>query len=102
MIRRPPRSTLFPYTTLFRSDSGVPTGSHSVSGWATAISTGPGNESGRKSTLINSSNNSSLFSTQPLVSTSGDLSYTTAADANGSATVSVKIHDDGGTDHGGV
>src|SRR3712207_6983493 len=22
MIRRPPRSTLFPYTTLFRSDSG--------------------------------------------------------------------------------
>src|ERR1035441_1203726 len=23
MIRRPPRSTLFPYTTLFRSDSGV-------------------------------------------------------------------------------
>src|SRR2546430_6617697 len=24
MIRRPPRSTLFPYTTLFRSVSGVP------------------------------------------------------------------------------
>src|SRR5690349_22507148 len=24
MIRRPPRSTLFPYTTLFRSASGVP------------------------------------------------------------------------------
>src|SRR3712207_8314518 len=23
MIRRPPRSTLFPYTTLFRSDNGV-------------------------------------------------------------------------------
>src|SRR3712207_9112792 len=23
MIRRPPRSTLFPYTTLFRSDTGV-------------------------------------------------------------------------------
>src|SRR3989454_7392306 len=27
MIRRPPRSTLFPYTTLFRS--GVPHGAHS-------------------------------------------------------------------------
>src|SRR5260370_2443242 len=25
MIRRPPRSTLFPYTTLFRSVSGQPT-----------------------------------------------------------------------------
>src|SRR3712207_9338460 len=24
MIRRPPRSTLFPYTTLFRSDLGAP------------------------------------------------------------------------------
>src|SRR2546430_13595012 len=26
MIRRPPRSTLFPYTTLFRSDDGVDVG----------------------------------------------------------------------------
>src|SRR5690242_21534819 len=24
MIRRPPRSTLFPYTTLFRSEAGMP------------------------------------------------------------------------------
>src|SRR3712207_6946046 len=34
MIRRPPRSTLFPYTTLFRSDAtrGVPGGRHSISG----------------------------------------------------------------------
>src|SRR5713101_8763378 len=28
MIRRPPRSTLFPYTTLFRSDGGAPVLSH--------------------------------------------------------------------------
>src|SRR5260370_5182382 len=26
MIRRPPRSTLFPYTTLFRSTPGLPAG----------------------------------------------------------------------------
>src|SRR3712207_8413427 len=26
MIRRPPRSTLFPYTTLFRSEAGLRTG----------------------------------------------------------------------------
>src|SRR5438445_2109456 len=26
MIRRPPRSTLFPYTTLFRSSTGFPAG----------------------------------------------------------------------------
>src|SRR2546430_9195649 len=28
MIRRPPRSTLFPYTTLFRSRGGSPMSSH--------------------------------------------------------------------------
>src|SRR2546430_15681100 len=33
MIRRPPRSTLFPYTTLFRSGSGV---TQPVSGTVTA------------------------------------------------------------------
>src|ERR1044071_3595724 len=30
MIRRPPRSTLFPYTTLFRSTSRVPSGTDLV------------------------------------------------------------------------
>src|SRR3712207_8677507 len=38
MIRRPPRSTLFPYTTLFRSprmrnQAGVTSNAASVSGW---------------------------------------------------------------------
>src|SRR3712207_7506040 len=34
MIRRPPRSTLFPYTTLFRSDASVAIGGveHAVEG----------------------------------------------------------------------
>src|SRR3712207_7532781 len=31
MIRRPPRSTLFPYTTLFRSEPGEHVGGHSRS-----------------------------------------------------------------------
>src|SRR5258707_3447327 len=34
MIRRPPRSTLFPYTTLFRS--GVAVAAQGRSGWARA------------------------------------------------------------------
>src|SRR2546422_3006502 len=58
MIRRPPRSTLFPYTTLFRSLC-VPAGGH-----ATAIAeasrgrrAGPAHGRGRdrKSTRLNSS-----------------------------------------------
>src|SRR3712207_7145769 len=32
MIRRPPRSTLFPYTTLFRSDQDGVRGEHRVEG----------------------------------------------------------------------
>src|SRR2546422_4427974 len=45
MIRRPPRSTLFPYTTLFRSQNVVesesgsrPEGSHGESYWAGGVS----------------------------------------------------------------
>src|SRR2546425_5667384 len=36
MIRRPPRSTLFPYTTLFRSSSGIRSSSASRSVSATS------------------------------------------------------------------
>src|SRR2546427_4721345 len=32
MIRRPPRSTLFPYTTLFRSSGAAPVGATSMIG----------------------------------------------------------------------
>src|SRR5690349_24027156 len=43
MIRRPPRSTLFPYTTLFRSSSGLPAGkSKRSSGWDTGSWTDAG------------------------------------------------------------
>src|SRR5256885_4170212 len=45
MIRRPPRSTLFPYTTLFRSDTGQVSGSSSIN-----VTYGPTN--GQTSTQI--------------------------------------------------
>ncbi len=77
-------------------------GAQSVSGWATAISKGPANESGQTVDFIVTNNNNSLFSSQPTVSATGTLTYTSAANANGSATVTVKIHDDGGTTNGGV
>src|SRR5256885_8473005 len=54
MIRRPPRSTLFPYTTLFRSAAafghGVHAGAHRIGLAATCAATGD-----RKSTRLNSS-----------------------------------------------
>src|SRR3712207_7531030 len=33
MIRRPPRSTLFPYTTLFRSKQTLKKGTYNLKGW---------------------------------------------------------------------
>src|SRR2546429_936346 len=60
MIRRPPRSTLFPYTTLFRSwrslrvvPAAVDRSSHTLVPVATPTWTSP--EEDRKSTRLNSS-----------------------------------------------
>src|SRR2546430_10964312 len=65
MIRRPPRSTLFPYTTLFRSDAGTHAGrfeigdlqfgitkSQNARRWPVGCSRA---RSDRKSTRLNSS-----------------------------------------------
>src|SRR6266542_5983189 len=53
MIRRPPRSTLFPYTTLFRSG---------LAAWPTSVAgpgrTGRSQRPDRKSTRLNSSHGS--------------------------------------------
>src|SRR2546430_4324987 len=58
MIRRPPRSTLFPYTTLFRSRGGIALGQAAVR--LCAAAGGFGDAGGlrvtdRKSTRLNSS-----------------------------------------------
>src|SRR5690349_23401444 len=54
MIRRPPRSTLFPYTTLFRSRK---TTTRVSSGWVASMSIllAIGKSQDRKSTRLNSS-----------------------------------------------
>src|SRR5260221_5702695 len=53
MIRRPPRSTLFPYTTLFRSQRGAGAGNDAAEGAARKARVGQ--ISDRKSTRLNSS-----------------------------------------------
>ena len=80
----------------------VNSGAHSVPGWATAISAGPADEVGQAVNFIVTNNNNGLFSAQPAVSPTGALSFTSAPGATGSATVTVAIHDDGGTANGGV
>src|SRR5262249_52298479 len=78
-----------------------------VPGFATAISAGPANESGQSLHFAFVSNsNPSLFvpiTGLPLLdSATGDLTYTPAANANGTATIVVKLMDDGGTANGGA
>jgi VCBS repeat-containing protein len=77
-------------------------GSKSIPGWATAMSPGRASESGQLLTFIATNNNNALFSVQPSVSADGTLAFTPAVDANGSAIVSVKLKDNGGTQNGGV
>ena len=77
-------------------------GTQSVSGWATNIGAGPPNEAAQALDFIATNDNNALFSTQPAVDATGKLSYTTAPNRNGSATVTLKLHDSGGTANGGV
>jgi len=77
-------------------------GSHAVTGWATAISAGPADESSQTVSFTATNDNNALFSSQPSVDASGSLTFTSAPDANGTATVSVTAHDNGGTANGGV
>ncbi len=76
-------------------------GAQTVTGWATAISKGPANENAQILTFTVTNNNNTLFSSQPAINSSGDLTYTPAANANGTATVSVILSDNGGTANGG-
>src|SRR5438034_4683554 len=55
MIRRPPRSTLFPYTTLFRSRGRLPDESSTLRGRKRASQLRVPRRGDRKSTRLNSS-----------------------------------------------
>ena len=74
---------------------GSNSGAQSVSGFATAISAGPANESGQTLLFTATNDNNALFSVQPAISADGTLSYTVAASATGIATVTVTLSDGG-------
>lgn len=77
-------------------------GPQQVSGWASAISAGPADESGQALTFTVTADDLSLFSTPPAVDvTTGDLTFTPAAQAFGQSLVTVVLSDDGGTALGG-
>jgi large repetitive protein len=77
-------------------------GAQTVNGWATAISAGAGDTGQALSFIVTGNTNAALFSAAPAIdAASGNLSYTPAANANGTASITVVLRDDGGTANGG-
>jgi hypothetical protein len=72
-----------------------------VSGWATAIDDGDPESTQTLTFNITGNTNPSLFSAGPTVSPTGTLTYTPAANAFGSANITLVLQDDGGTTSGG-
>jgi hypothetical protein len=75
--------------------------SYAITGWATNILAGPPNESGQSVHFIVSTDHPELFTTAPAISADGTLTFQTADNADGVATVTVYLQDDGGTANGG-
>ena len=77
-------------------------GAQSVAGWATDILPGATDETAQILSFKVTNDNDSLFSVQPGIDEFGNLTYTPAVNANGSAKITVSLSDDGGTANGGV
>lgn len=78
-------------------------GAQTIASWATAISAGPANEAGQTLTFqIVNNTNAALFSVAPAISSAGTLTYTPAANAVGTAAITINLKDNGGTANGGV
>jgi large repetitive protein len=76
-------------------------GNVSVAGWASNIQPGPADESSQNVTFVVTNSNPGLFAAQPAVAPNGTLTFTTTLLAIGSATVTVRAVDNGGTANGG-
>jgi hypothetical protein len=79
-------------------------GAQTVPGWASSISPGPPDEASQTISFLVATTNDGLFGAGglPAVSPDGTLTYTSASNATGSATVTVRARDDGGVAGGGA
>jgi ELWxxDGT repeat protein len=76
-------------------------GAVTISGWATGISPGPPSQAGQTLIFNLAIDKPALFAVLPSIDASGRLTYTPAAGAVGTATITVTLHDNGGTANGG-
>jgi hypothetical protein len=73
----------------------------SVTGWATNISPGSATEQQQTVTFVVENNANGLFLTQPQIDSSGTLMFRPAPNVQGTALVTVRLKDNGGTANGG-
>ena len=76
-------------------------GARVIPGWATALSAGPADEAAQALDFLVTTNNPGLFSAAPAIAPDGTLTFTPSLEASGSATVTVRLHDNGGSANGG-
>ena len=76
-------------------------GAQTVAGWATGMTAGPADEAAQSVSFAVSNDEPGLFSAQPQVEPDGSLTYAAAADSSGTATVTVRAVDSGGSADGG-
>jgi Cadherin-like/Bacterial pre-peptidase C-terminal domain/FG-GAP-like repeat/Bacterial Ig domain/Bacterial cadherin-like domain len=81
-------------------------GPRTISSFATAVRSGPttplANESTQTVSFLVNTDNTALFSALPDINSAGRLTYTVAPNAFGTATVTVSLQDNGGTNDGGL
>ncbi|NOS68618.1 MAG: hypothetical protein HOP33_01630 [Verrucomicrobia bacterium] len=93
-----PRFTLTTNEVYVVEDAGLSI----VTNYATGISAGPTNESAQKLTFIVTTTNSTFFSTQPVINSTGTMSFRTATNAFGTNYLTVRLQDNGSTTLGGT
>jgi len=76
-------------------------GAQSIVNWVQNISPGAPNEAGQTLNFQTLNNNPDLFEKAPYISSDGTLTFTPDKDTQGTATVSVKLIDNGGNANGG-
>jgi VCBS repeat-containing protein len=77
-------------------------GAQTVATFTTVAPGGGADEAGQTFSYTVTNDNNALFAVQPSIAANGTLTYTAAANAIGSATVTVFVSDSGGTVNGGV
>src|SRR5207237_490812 len=70
--------------------------------WATGLRAGPLDESAQTLTfIVRSISNPGLFAPQPAITADGTLTFTPGPNANGAASITIVLQDNGGTSNGG-